>query len=79
MTSTISSNQGFYWDSNSSPQDLLSLSNFLINDTIDLLPEDKDIEPFNLQVIKHLVNLIQEGKLTASKIGDHKIRLMLVK
>jgi len=79
MTSTIPSIQDFHWDSNSSTSDFYQLTQFLLTEIIAHLPEDKDIEPFNLQVIKHLVNLIQEGKLTASKIGDHKIRLMLVK
>ena len=78
MTSTIPSIQDFHWDSNSSTSDFYQLTQFLLTETIAHLPEDKDIDPFSIQFIKHLVNLIQEGKLTASKIGDHKIRLTRV-
>jgi len=54
------------------------LYRLLLTETIALSLEDKDIKPFNIQVIDHLVNLIREGTLTATKIGNHKINLMLV-
>jgi hypothetical protein len=66
------------WDSYSSNQDYNLLRSLLITETISHLGVNEDIEPFNIQVIDHLVNLIREGKLTATKIGNHKINLMLI-
>jgi hypothetical protein len=66
------------WDSNSSILEFNLLFQFLLTETIALSREDNDIEPFNIQVIDHLINLIREGTLTATKIGNHKINLMLI-
>lgn len=68
----------YSWDSNSSILEFNLLFQFLLTETIALSREDNDIEPFNIQVIDHLINLIREGTLTATKIGNHKINLMLI-
>ena len=64
------------WDSYSSNQDYNLLRSLLITETISHLGENEDITPDKLQVMGGLIDLIREGKLTASKIDNHPIRFM---
>ena len=76
----LNSPMDFYWDSNSSTLDLNLLFQLLLNESTAFLPEEyKDVvKPCDLQFIDHLVDLIREGKLTATKIGNQKIEFMRI-